>query len=375
MAPARLAGAAAAAAAAVLVACSATVPGTDLGDGDPPAPSPLPGGGLGPTLVDVLDRDPAGYGFEHVRAFLVVQDGRPVFERYRDSTPETTHDVHSVTASIMSVLVGIAIEEGHLAGVHPTLGELLPDHAAQMPDGVSSVTLEHLLTMTGGLPAAPFDAGGPGDVVGGVLADGLRFAPGERFVHSDRGAHLVSAVLAEATGTSVLAFARERLFDPLEIVTEPAAEPVAVAGNQAAYDRAAFAWPVDAQGRHLGASHLKLTASDLVRIGRLMAEGGRREGRQLVPEWWVAASTNLQAEPAGSVRVTEGYGYLWWVTTADGRDAFAALGHGGQLVEVVPELELVVVALSAVPAQTSEVLDAAALLALVDEVVAPGLAP
>jgi len=374
MAPSRLmVQAATAALAAALVACAPEPPGTDVDDPTTDAPSALTGG-LGPTLVDTLERDPSDYGFGHVRAFLVLQDGRPVFEHYRESTPETTHDVQSVTGSVVSLLVGIAIDEGYLKGLQQPLGELLPEYAALMSDDVAEVTLEELLTMTGGWPAAPVDLVGSGDVVAGVLSDGLRFRPGSRFVPSDRSAHLISAVLARATGRSVLEFARDELFEPIGVVSEPAAEPVAVEANQPAYERAGFAWPVDPQGRHLGDTGLKITAWDMVRIGQLVEDGGLSEGRQVVPSWWVAECTSTHVRPSGSARLTEGYGYEWWLTTADGRAAFASLGLGGQLIEVVPDLDLVVVVASSVPAQ-ADPLDPTVLVDLVDEVVAPELSP
>ncbi|WP_418605707.1 serine hydrolase domain-containing protein [Georgenia sp. SUBG003] len=324
-----------------MAACAPDAPGADVVAGTAAPPSAITGG-LGPTIVDTLERDPSDYGFGQVRAFLVVQDGRPVLEHYRESAPETTYDVGSVTTSVVSVLVGIAIDRGDLEGLQQPLGELLPEHAAVMVDGVGEVTLEELLTMTGGLPAAPVDLGRPGDVVAGVLADGLSLPAGERFVYSDRSAHLLSAVLSRATGTDVLAFAREHLLGPVGIDSEPAAEPVAPEADLPAFERAWFAWPVDPQGRHLGATGLRMTAWDMVRIGRLMADGGRREGRQIVPSWWVAESTSEHVEPHGAFRATEGYGFGWWVTTADGRPAFAAIGRGGQLIEVVPDLDLVV---------------------------------
>ncbi|PFG38094.1 CubicO group peptidase (beta-lactamase class C family) [Georgenia soli] len=376
MAPSRLLVAAASAAlAAALVACTGGPPGTAPDEGRATPSSGTPSaltGGLGPTLVETLAHDPSDRGLDHVRAFLVLQDGRPVFEHYRESTPEATYDVDAVTMSVVSVLVGIAIDKGYIEGLQQTLGELLPEYSGSMSEDVASVTVEELLTMTGGLLDEPMDLGGPGDVVAQVLADGLSFRPGDRFVHSRRSAHLLSAVLAEATGSTVLEFAREQLFDPLGIVSEPAAEPAAVERGSSAYDRAGFAWPVDPQGRHLGAAGLKITASDMARVGQLMADGGRSGGQQIVPFWWVAESTSRQVTRSGTFRATKGYGYQWWVATADGHRAFAALGHGGQLIEVVPELDLVVAVASSVPA--GDPLEATALLALVDDVVAPALA-
>ena len=188
MAPSRLVVVTASAAlAAALLACTGGPPGTDP-DGGPAGAAPSAGppsaltGGLGPTLVETLAHDPSDRGLDHVRAFLVLQDGRPVFEHYRQSTPEATYDVDAVTMSVVSVLVGIAIDKGYIEGLQQPLGELLPEYSGSMSEDVASVTVEDLLTMTGGLPAVPMDLGGPGDVVGEILADGLNVPPGERFV-------------------------------------------------------------------------------------------------------------------------------------------------------------------------------------------------
>jgi CubicO group peptidase (beta-lactamase class C family) len=290
----------------------------------------------------------AGSGaFDRVRAILVSVAGRPVVERYYHSSAATTGNVFSVTKSVMSMLIGIAIDERKLGGVDQTLVELLPAYAATMPSAVKAVTLRQVLTMTAGLPPDP-----PGDLpafvtsgdwMAAILRKGTQQPAGQGFAYSSAGSHLLSAILRQATGRSTLDYARAKLFTPLGIRTVPAAEPVARAENRLAYDRARFAWPTDPQGNHVGFSFLKLTARDMARLGQLWLNQGRWAGRQLVSAGWVTESTTAHVDTHST---PEQYGYQWWVTTADGHRAYAAIGYGGQLIEVVPDLDLVAVVAS-----------------------------
>ena len=296
-------------------------------------------------IQEFLDLDYTG-GFDQVRAIVVSVHDRPVVERYYHSSAATTGNVFSVTKSVMSMLIGIAIDERKLGGVDQTLAELLPAYAATMPSAVKAVTLRQVLTMTAGLPPDPPDLPAfatSGDWVGAILEEGIQQPAGQGFVYSSAGSHLLSAILRQATGRSTLDYARAKLFTPLGISTIPAAEPVAREESRPAYDRARFAWPTDPQGNHVGFTFLKLTARDMARLGQLWLNHGRWAGRQLVSAAWVTESTTSHVDTHAT---PEQYGYQWWLTTADGHRAYAAIGYGGQLIEVVPDLTLVTVVAS-----------------------------
>ena len=287
-----------------------------------------------------------GAAFERVRAIVVSVHDRPVFERYYHGSATTTGNVFSVTKSVMSMLIGIAVDERKLRGVDQTLAELLPAYAATMPAAVKAVTLRQVLTMTAGLPPDPAGLAAletSGDWVATILTGGTQQPAGQGFAYSSAGSHLLSAILRQATGHSTLDYARAKLFTPLGISTVPVAEPVAREESRPAYDRAGFAWATDPQGNHVGFSFLKLTARDMDKLGRLWLHQGRWAGRQLVSAGWVNESTTSQVE---TQTTPEQYGYQWWVTTADGHRAYAAMGYGGQLIEVVPDLDLVAVVAS-----------------------------
>ena len=282
--------------------------------------------------------------FEAVRAVLVAVDGETVLERYLDAEPEEFHPVQSITKSVVSTLVGIAVDQGLLA-LDDTLAELLPSYAEVMSPRVERVTLRHLLTMTGGFAAEDSAAGFAFAEARDPVAAALRTSVGpvEEMVYSSAGAHVVAAVLAEATGRTVLDLARAELLDPLGVPTDDPFEPVIDPASIPAYVEADFAWPVDPQGLHAGWGLLKLRAVDLLAFGRLVLDRGRWEGEQLVPADWVDEATRDQV-PDGFRGPA--YGYEWWLGRLVGRPVAMAIGYGGQLVVVSRELDLVAVTLT-----------------------------
>jgi CubicO group peptidase (beta-lactamase class C family) len=177
-----------------------------------------------------------------------------------------------------------------------------------------------------------------------TLGRRLESNPGERFAYSSATSHLLSAIVADATGQSTLAFARAELFGPLGIATDHALEltinhwPVTKAELET-FEKATVAWPRDPQGYHLGDGFLKLPARDLAKLGYLYLNDGRWDGTQVVPADYVRASTQPQSDPDTG----DHYGYQWWVNDNYGYDTFRAQGYGGQLIYVIPKLDLVVV--------------------------------
>jgi CubicO group peptidase (beta-lactamase class C family) len=308
--------------------------------------------GMDPKGLAVIDDD-AGGVYPGLRSVLVVRHGVLVLERYyHGATPATYFNLWSVTKSVSSALVGIALGEHTVGGLDQPIGRLLARHLPPRADPrLRRATMEQLLTMTAGLPADPTDGTPPslvqaGDWVRFVLGQHPASTPGARFAYSSDGSHLLSAIVADATGQSTLGYAQAKLFGPLGIASDDPFTPVFAAPNQAAYQRAGFAWPTDPQGYHLGYGFLKLTARDLAKLGYLYLKGGTWEGRQVVPAAYVRASTQTHIRTGDPH--APGYGYQWWAMTEQGHRGFAALGLGGQLVEVIPDLDLVVVMTSEV---------------------------
>jgi CubicO group peptidase (beta-lactamase class C family) len=200
-----------------------------------------------------------------------------------------------------------AVAEGRIAGVDRTVAQLLPDRAARLPPAVAKITLRQVLTMTGGLPPDPPDEATPAwmtsdDRVSAILSTPPR--AGDRIAYSSAGSHLLAAVLVQATGRSVLAYARDKLFDPLGIDTRGAAEPVSSGWQPPPADDIRVSWPTDPQGVNLGFSELILSPADLTKLGQLYLAEGRWRDRQLIPAAWVRDATRA-LDPTQQ----PGYGY------------------------------------------------------------------
>jgi CubicO group peptidase (beta-lactamase class C family) len=262
-----------------------------------------------------------------------------------------------VTKSFTAALVGVARRDHHLKSLNQTVGELLAAHLPPKADPrLAKVTVGQLLTMTSGL--AGDDRGPDSDLdllvrllesrdwVRHILERKLVTRPGTTFAYSNASSHLLSAIVADTTGRSTLAFAWATLFAPLGIHTEHAFQPVGVAfptpPEERAYERAKVAWVTDPQGYHSGFAGLQLPARDLAKLGYLYLNGGRWDGVQIVPAGYVRASTQRQSHPPPGGPF-DGYGYQWWVTSDHGHPSFLAHGLGGQFIQVIPDLDLVVV--------------------------------
>jgi CubicO group peptidase (beta-lactamase class C family) len=279
--------------------------------------------------------------FELVRAVVAATSDEILLERYSEADAETSWNVRGVTVSVLSTLVGIALDEGLIEGPDATLAELLPERARAMPPPVARTTLRQLLTMTAGVPTGTaFTAAD--DWVRAIIRN-PRTRPAGDFEYSQGTAHLLAAIVARASGMPVLDYARSRLFDPLGIDTRPAMQgPAGVGiGRFTAYAEAGFAWPRDRQGVHAGWSGLKLKPRDLVELGRLVLADGIRDGEQLVSRAWLDDATSTQVPVEDEERT--GFGYLWWTDQLDGAHAAVSVGWGGQLLVVVPSRDLVVV--------------------------------
>jgi CubicO group peptidase (beta-lactamase class C family) len=172
---------------------------------------------MDPAVLDDLDTKVPAYHAQ-VRSLLVVRHGYLVYERYwQGMTAADGANTYSVTKSVVSALVGIALGEGKLTGLDQTVGELLARHLPPNADPrLGRVTLEQLLTMTSGLAGDDPSLGGDPNVsqrqgasrdwVGHILGRRLATDPGSSFAYSSATSHLLSAVVADASGVSTLAF-------------------------------------------------------------------------------------------------------------------------------------------------------------------------
>lgn len=266
---------------------------------------------------------------EPLSSLLISWRGRLVAERYRHGMgPDRPTNVKSVSKTLLHPLVGAAIRDGHLEGVHQPLAELLPEaFDRELDPRKREITLGQLLSMTAGLETTSFGNYGAWvgsrDWVRHAVERPLECDPGRCWEYSTGNTHLVSVILTRATGVSTLAYARRVLFEPLGIRPRP--------------------WDRDPQGYYLGGNNMALTPRELLRFAELYLNFGRWEGEQVVPVPWVLASW----QPRGrSPWNRHGYGYLWWLEEWGGERAYFGWGYGGQYAVVVPSLELAIAATS-----------------------------
>ena len=252
---------------------------------------------------------------------------------YRGMRASQTVNVKSVSKTLLSAMVGIAIRDSLLEGVDQPISELLPDYyeilggRGSLDPRKNQIEIKHLLSMRTGIETASFGNYGAWVASPDWAYDQLRRPmvcdPDECHEYSTGNTHLLSVILTRRSGKSLRRYMLDELFRPLGI---PLGE-----------------WDRDPQGRYLGGNNMSLRPRDMLKFGQLYADGGRFEGRQLVPEAWIRASWR----PTGSSPWNgHGYGYLWWMRRWGGERAYFAWGYGGQFIVVVPRLDLVAVATS-----------------------------
>jgi len=261
-----------------------------------------------------------------LRTVLVARDGALLAERgYHGASTSRPANIKSASKSVVSALVGIAIERGLLDGVDQPVAPLLADRLPSNPDPrLAQITIGHLLSMQAGLQSTSGRGYGrwvaQRDWVRAALAQPFVDAPGGGMVYSTGSTHLLSAVLARVGGKPVRTLAREWL------------------GPQAGF--AIASWDTDPQGLHFGGNQMAMTPRALLAFGEIYRNHGRAaSGAQLVPATWIAQSWVPRTR---SVHTGDGYGYGWFARRIGGHDVRFAWGHGGQMLYIVPSLGLTV---------------------------------
>lgn len=263
-----------------------------------------------------------------VRSVVIVRNSKLVFEYYRDGLgPSTLHDMRSATMSVVSTLVGVALQKGYIESVDQSIADFLPEALGEGVDArVTAVTLRHVLTLTAGFDPAVKQVGSWAFPVDFALRRPLISDPGRKFDFNPGTAHLAARVLVSATGESVSQFAQKQLFAPLRIER--------------------YLWRNDRPGGgDLGYSGLQLTTRDMAKLGQLYLQHGAWNGTALIPPEYVEAATRKQS--SGGPPMHWGYGYSWWVAPSSRLPApYMAGADDGQRIYVNPGLRLVVVVTS-----------------------------
>jgi CubicO group peptidase (beta-lactamase class C family) len=283
-------------------------------------------------LAQMMTRiDEQGYAID---AVAVVRNGYLVAEAYVNPFKKgDLHIIYSCTKSVVSALVGIAIDQGRLQGADQPILHIFPERAvANVDANKQAMALGDVLNMSTGLNCRDsylyrwegLDAmRATADWVQYVLDLPMREEPGTRFEYCNGASYLLSAIVQGATGMKAADFAHAHLFGPLGITR--------------------FEWAASPQGVNIGWSDLHLTPLDMAKFGYLYLNQGWWDGKQVVSSEWVKESTRSRIR-AGTL--SDGYGYQWWV---DDAGYYMALGYSGQYIVVVPDKNMVVVFVSHLP--------------------------
>ncbi len=303
--------------------------------------------GLDPMRLGQAVRQIRAGVYGDINSLLVLRNDYLVLEEYFSPQyhgRDYRHPAKSITKSVTSALIGIALAQGRIESLQTGLPALFPQypHLAAHDSPKRQITLEQLLTMTAGFQWDEFTPGynssdkmvASPDWIEHVLDLPLAHAIGERWTYNSGCSMLLSDILARAVGRPVDEFAREVLFEPIGVEN--------------------YNWSIGKKGVINTGWGLAMSRRDLARIGVLYLNEGRWGERQIVPADWVRESTRPQVLGVDDY-FPYAYGYHWWrlqdpeptVAMLAVNDAFFALGFGGQFVFVVPHLELVVVSTAA----------------------------
>ncbi|MDH3858047.1 MAG: beta-lactamase family protein, partial [Gammaproteobacteria bacterium] len=293
---------------------------------------------------------------------LVEYDGKLVYEKYlagkdeswgisighREFNENSLHDLRSISKSVTSLLLGIALGDEFDSALSRPIIDFFPEFANQVAPGVEQVTLHHVLTMTAGFEwnemEVPYSNPKNDEVSMYYAPDPVQFAltkplhskPGARWYYNGGMTMVIAALIEKISGQPFLEFARDNLAEPLDISDK------------------------DVEWRGLGiwrlrsklpsaASGLRATARDLAKVGSMVLNQGRWKGRQIVPREWIQISTRRHTEQTFSIWSFDGiygYGYQWWHGNFNGEygdfTAITGVGYGGQRLFIIPDKKLVV---------------------------------
>ena len=318
--------------------------------------------GLDAAPLDAFDRDLAAGKYGYVDSMLVIRHGKIVYEKTYDHSADYArlfagkgapgiynyydpgwhpfykgtklHTMQSVSKSVASALIGIAIAGGEIPGVDVEVMPYFTDYGISPDPRRDRMKLRDVLTMTTGIR---WDEGSTeytdprnncavmeskDDWVRYVLEQPMAEDPGRTFVYNSGATMLLSYLIAKTTGKPEDDYAREHLFEPLGIE---------------------YFWKRTPRGLADAEGGLYLSPRDFAKLGLLYMRDGIWEGRRILPSGWAKSSTQPLVE---TNEKPFHYGYQWWVLPQGERrpaDAYFAWGYGGQILLVVPKLDLIAV--------------------------------
>lgn len=277
-----------------------------------------------PSSLDAILDEAEALG--PLKAVMVAHDGEVIAARgYHGHTVDQHTNIKSASKSVISALVGIAIDKGVLEGVDQPIAPLLQADLPPEPDPrIHDITIGNLLSMQAGLQRTS----GPNYGRWVTSSNWVRYAlsqpfddePGGLMLYSTGSSHLLSAILTRETGRSTRDLARDWL-GPLDAFS--------IGG-----------WEQDPQGIYMGGNQMAMSTRSLLAFGELYRNGGRApDGTRLLSENWIDASWTPRTRSRFN---RDGYGYGWFMRRIGGREVHYGWGYGGQMIYVVPSLDLTV---------------------------------
>ncbi|HUH76451.1 MAG TPA: serine hydrolase [Devosia sp.] len=275
-------------------------------------------------LEAILDEAAA---LDPLETVIIAQDGNILAERgYKGHSVTDPTNIKSASKTVISALVGIAIDKGILEGVDQLIAPLLADDLPEKPDPrINDINIGNLLSMQAGLECTSGENYGrwvaSPNWVRFALAQPFADDPGGAMQYSTGSSHLLSAILTKKTGQSTLALAREWLAE--------------IHGFSIA------SWDRDPQGIYLGGNQMAMSPRSLLAFGEVYRNGGlSADGTRVVPEGWIEQSW----QPRTTSRLNgDAYGYGWFIRSIAGERVPYAWGYGGQMLYIVPDLNITVV--------------------------------
>ena len=294
--------------------------------------------GLEPTLIAELYLDASH--LETIYGLIVVKNGYLVAEKYfnKGSIDQLSRRA-SVTKSYISALIGIALNKGYLRGIDEKMIDFFPDVSNKITDKRKKlITIREMLQMRAGYPweetdSTYWNAIWSGEYITKIADIPLTKDPGTEFQYSNLTSNWLGMILARACKTDLKTFGQENLFGPLNVKL----------GD----------WNRDLDGYYIGSGDIQFTARDMAKFGLLYLNEGEYNGQKLIPAEWVRESLQRYSENVNTAGIVSGrvgryfkdigYGFQWWSASVGNRQFSFAWGHGGQLIILLKDLNMVIV--------------------------------
>ncbi|MDM1040201.1 MULTISPECIES: serine hydrolase domain-containing protein [Empedobacter] len=290
------------------------------------------------NLIEQIEKE-----YKNITGIVVQRNNEITHESYFQGYAQNdTIHIASVTKSIISILIGIAIDKGLIQSVEQNVLDFFPEYQIKRGEkSIQNIKIEHLLTMTAPykFKSEPYTKVYSSenwtksvlDLLGGKSIE-------TEFKYTTIGLQVLSGIIAKATRQSVLDFATENLFIPLAI-QKP--DSLQLHNKEQHIDfikgKNKNSWVISPEGINTAGWGLTLTARDMTKIGQLYLNKGKWENQQILSSKWIEESTKKHSS-FGSLS----YGYLWWIIDDMENNCFAAIGDSGNIIYVNPKDTMVI---------------------------------